>query len=158
MARDIALINCDGVVVTSEIEDFVGIGLTSSTTVESNKINIRESIKVTKEAGQLYYTTSVYQKAQRIDSATKTADFTVDMTKGIYYINTSLGDVTATWDDTLGANWQVTFKIVDATNNFIITTSSGTGLFETNALPYTTGLAVRDSITVHFDGTDLNIV
>ena len=158
MADSIVLINCTDTVVNSEVDNFTGILCSSSTTPASNSVNIADSVKTSKEAGQLYYTTSVYQKAQRIDSKTVTANFTVDMAKGIYYIDTSGGDVTATWDDTLGANWQVTFKIVDATNNFIIDTVSGTALFETQATPYTTGLAVRDSITVHFDGTDLNIV
>lgn len=154
----IVLINCNDTVVNSDIDNFTCMGGSSSTVPVSNTGNLYDSVKISKEAGQLYYTTSVYQKAQRLDSATKTTSFTVDMSKAVYYINTSGGDVTATWDDSLGANWCVTFKIVDATNNFIITTSSGTGLFETNALPYTTGLAVRDSITVHFDGTDLNII
>lgn len=158
MADSVILINCNDTVVKADVDNFTGISCSSSTTPASNSVNVADSVKVSKEPGQLYYTTSVYQKAQRLDSKPITSSFTVDMSKAVYYVDTSGGDITATWDDSLGANWCVTFKIVDATNNFIITTSSGTGLFETNALPYTTGLAVRESITVHFDGTDLNII
>lgn len=158
MADSIILINSNNTVVNSDIDNFTGIGCSSSTTPVSNTTNISDSVKVSKEPGQLYATTSVYQKAQRLDSKPVTANFTVDMTKSIYYVDTSAGDVTATWDDSLGANWCVTFKIVNATNNFIITTSSGTGTYETNALPYTTGLTVRQSVVVHFDGTDLHVI
>lgn len=158
MADSVILINCNNTVVKADVDNFTGVGLSSSSVPASNTTNLNDSVKISKEPGQLYATTSVYQKAQRLDSKPVTANFTVDMSKAIYYVDTSGGNVTATWDDSLGANWCVTFKIVNATNNFIITTSSGTGLFETNALPYTTGLTVRQSVVVHFDGTDLHVI
>ena len=158
-ADSVMLVNSTGA-NASNVSNFMGVLLSKTSDPASNSINLADSVKTSKEAGQLFYTTSVYQKAQRIDSVIKTSDFTVDMTKGVYYIDTSGGSVTATWDTSLGSHWCVTFKIIDATNSFIITTNSSplSELFEGNALPYTTGLAIRDSITVHFDGTDLNII
>jgi hypothetical protein len=81
------------------------------------------------------------------------------MTKSVYYINTSLGDVTATWDTSKGINWKVTFVIIDATNNFIITTNSSpvTESISGDALPFTTGLLQYEAIQVHYNGTNLYI-
>jgi len=159
MADSIILINCTETVVKSDVDNFTGILCSSSTTPASNSVNVADSVKTSREVGQLYYTTSVYQKAQRLDSATKTADFTVDGTKDVYYIDTSSGDVTATIDVAAMINYSVCFVLKDLTNDFTITSSSSpvTENISGESMPYTVNLdyAQYDSIRIHSDGTNL---
>lgn len=76
-----------------------------------------------------------------------------------YKVDTSLGDVYVVCDLTALNGSHFWLKVIDATNNIVITTTSGSGEFEFNAVPYTiTGLVQGDSFTISSDGTDLFII
>lgn len=77
---------------------------------------------------------------------------------GVYYIDTSGGDVTATIHNSLLFDKIATFKIIDSTNNFYIEGNLGTELFEGEATPHNTGLVKYESIDVTSDLTDLHII
>lgn len=158
-AEDIILLNSEQAVILPEYNNFVGIQIDENVTPENNTFNVQNSIITNKEAGQLYATTSVYQKAERVDSALKTSSFTVDGTKGLYKLDLSSNPITITWDTSIGANWRVTFKIVGVGNTLTMdATGSPSVLFEGVATPYVVPYMLRDSITVQYDGTDLHIV
>jgi len=158
-SEDIQLINSEEAVVGADYSNFVGVQIDENVTPENNTFNVQNSIITNKEAGQLYATTSVYQKAQRLDSAPRTSSFTVDGTKDIYYIDTSSGDITATIDVAAMINYSVCFVLKDLTNDFMITSSSSpvTENISGEAMPYTVNLdyAQYDSIRIHSDGTNL---
>ena len=76
-----------------------------------------------------------------------------------YKIDTSLGDVYVIIDLEAMSGTHSWLKVIDATNNIVITTTDGTGNFEFNAVPYTiTGLVKGDSFTISSDGTDIFII
>jgi len=76
-----------------------------------------------------------------------------------YKVDTSLGDVYVVCDLEKLNGTHFWLKVIDATNNIVITTTDGTGNFEFNAVPYTiTGLVQGDSFTISSDGTDLFII
>lgn len=160
MADSVILINCNNTVVKADVDNFTGVGLTSSSVPASNSTNLHDSVKISKEPGQLYATTSVYQKAQRIDSITKSSDFTEDFSRGIVYIDISANNVTCTWDTTKGSNWCVTYviKAISGSYKFYITTDTGTETLSGNTLPFDTGAVLYQSLTIHYNGTNLYII
>lgn len=86
--------------------------------------------------------------------------YTVDGFAGNKYkVDTSSGDIYVTLNLTALNGECIWLKVIDATNNIVINTTSGTGNFEFNAVPYTiTGLVQGDSFTISSDGTDLFII
>lgn len=75
-----------------------------------------------------------------------------------YKVDTSGGDVYLNFDLEALNGVEITFKVIDATNNIIINTVEGTGQFEQTALPYTLTPVLLDSYTISSDGTDLYII
>lgn len=82
-----------------------------------------------------------------------------DKTTNRYYeVDTSGGDVYVMFDVAKLDGEAVTLKVIDATNNIIVTTLSGSGTFEGSAVPQTITPALYDSYTIGINGTKLYIV
>lgn len=76
---------------------------------------------------------------------------TVDVTKQIYYVNCSGGDVTALFDVSTFGNKVICFTRIDnSAYKFRIDEVSGTPTVIGNALPYDTGMVKYNSIDVSY--------
>jgi hypothetical protein len=137
-AENVQLINCTNVSVQGDVTNFVGIGLNGNTIIglDSNK-----TINNTYVAPPTTKTLSV------------TDDFTIDGTYSTYLIDTFSGTIACTWPDSF-KGLEITFKIIDDTINFIITSDNLTLTIDGNLLPYTTGLVLYDSLTVIMSSID----
>lgn len=148
-SESVMLIGSTDVQPTESIENFFGVGLSSSSEVISNEVNLFNNFRVT-NLGVLPFV----QVAQ-----TMNADFTVDGSVRVYLIDLdSIGvDVTCFWNP---ANYpiQLTFKIVSNTGNlnFIIDASGQT--IDGFASPFTTGAIENDSYEIISDGNNLYII
>lgn len=148
-SESVMLIGSTDVQPTESIENFFGVGLSSSSEVISNEVNLFNNFRVT-NLGVLPFV----QVAQ-----TMNADFTVDGSVRVYLIDLdSIGvDVTCFWNP---ANYpiQLTFKIVSNTSNlnFIIDASGQT--IDGFASPFTTGAIENDSYEIISDGNNLYII
>lgn len=136
-ARNIQLINCTNVTVQGDVTDFVGIGL-------SNQIIIGL------DSGKTINNTSVAPPTNQ--TLLVQGDFTIDGRYTTYLIDTSLTGIAGiplicTWPVAY-TGLQITFKIIDATGDFQITSDDIALTIDGNALPYTTGLLLYDSLTV----------
>lgn len=76
----------------------------------------------------------------------------------VYKGDCSGGDAYFEFDTVKLRGCAVTIKCVGAGNDFIISTKSTTGLFETSATPYTLTPLLLESFTIWCDGTDLFII
>lgn len=97
-----------------------------------------------------------------IDSTTGSAlapyTFGDKTTNRYYEVDTSGGDVYVMFDVAKLDGEAVTLKVVDATNNIIVTTLDGTGTFEQAAVPQTITPVLLESYTIGINGTKLYIV
>lgn len=147
-AESIILQNCTNVLVGSDVENFMGVGL-SDLAIDNTYSN----------------TTLIGNPVGAIKPRTLqvTGDFTIDGKYQIYEIDldTAAADINCTW---VAATYpiQVVFKIVSNTGgyDFIITTDPlPTGmLIDGNAIPYTTLLTTNDAIKVYSNGTNLYMI
>jgi hypothetical protein len=144
-ADSVLLINCTGVTVQGDVTNFVGIGLNNTTIIgtDSNK-TINNS-----------YVAPPVQNTLVVQG-----DFTIDGTYTNYLVDTSITgiagvDLICTWPDALDG-LEITFKLIDATGGFVITSDNLSLTIDGNALPYTTGLVLYDSMTVFKSPTDGN--
>jgi hypothetical protein len=157
--ESVTLINSENVVTTSQdVNNFFGVGLEDDSDLFEDGANLYNSLKITQELGQLYYTSDIYQKSVRVDQAVRGSDFDVIKGKGYYTIDTSAGDVTATIDVDELSNYEFTFKIIDATHDFIIDTVNGTELVDGSAVPYNTGAIQNDAIKIKIVGTRIDLI
>lgn len=137
-ARSILLINCTNVTVQGDVTDFVGIGLSDTTIIGT-------------DSGKTINNSDVAPSTTKTLSVTD--DFTIDGRYSTYLIDTSSTTIACTWPDSF-KGLEITFKIIDDTNNFIITSDNLTLTIDANALPYTTGLVLYDSLTVIMSSID----
>lgn len=142
-AENVQLINCTNVSVQGDVTNFVGIGLNGNTIIglDSNK-TINNS-----------YVAPPTSKTLLVQG-----DFTIDGTYTTYLIDTfTTGTagvpLVCTWPEAL-KGLEITFKIIDATGTFEITSDNLTLTIDGNALPYDTGLLVYDSLTVVMSSID----
>ena len=154
-SSDVQLFNSTGI-ETANIDNFMGVNLTSTSTVISDAINLQDSLIVGVNGVQRF----------RPHIETISADFTIDGLNTIYEINLdSIGvDITCYWD-VAAYPIQVTFKIVSNTGglNFIIDETSSPAMspsptLDGNALPFTTGLVTYESITVYSNSLTLRVI
>jgi hypothetical protein len=136
-AENILLINCTSVTVQGDVENFVGIGLTDTTIIKTDSYKTINNSYVAPPTNQ----TLLVQ-----------GDFTIDGSYTNYLIDTSITgtaglDLICTWPAAL-TGLQITFKIIDATGDFVITSDDTALTIDGNALPYNTGLVLYDSLTV----------
>ena len=136
-AENVQLINCVGVTVQGDVTNFVGIGLNGNTIIglDSNK-TINNS----------------YVAPPTNQTLLVNGDFTIDGSYTNYLIDTSITggaglNLICTWPAAL-TGLQITFKIIDATGDFVITSDDTALTIDGNALPYNTGLVLYDSLTV----------
>ena len=148
MASSIQLINCQRVVVESDVVNFTGVGLSDVTidSTYSNTTQIGNPVGATKPNINFV-----------------TGDFTIDGKHSIHEIDLDAigAAVNCTWVASLFPIQQI-FKITNNTGvwNFNITTDPlpTTITIDGAALPYTTGLTTNQSLTVYSNGTDLKII
>ena len=136
-ARGVLLVNCTDVTVQGDVTDFVGIGLSNTTIIG---IDSGKTINNT-------YVAPPTNKTLLVQN-----DFTIDGTYTNYLIDTSITggaglNLICTWPAAL-TGLQINFKIIDATGGFEITSDDTALTIDGNALPYTTGLVLYDSLTV----------
>ena len=136
-ARSILLVNCTDVTVQGDVTDFVGIGLSNTTIIG---IDSGKTINNT-------YVAPPTSKTLLVQN-----DFTIDGTYTNYLIDTSITggaglNLICTWPVAF-TGLEITFKIIDATGGFEITSDDTALTIDGNALPYTTGLVLYDSLTV----------
>lgn len=136
-ADSVLLINCTNVTVQGDVTNFVGIGLSNTIIIGADSGKTINNSYVAPPTNQ----TLLVQ-----------GDFTIDGTYTNYLIDTS---ITGTGGVPLICTWpvaytglQITFKIIDATGGFQITSDDTALTIDGNALPYTTGLLLYDSLTV----------
>lgn len=148
MARDIQLINCSGVLVHSDVDRFIGLGIDGL--VIDNTYN-----------GMIVIGHTMGAVKPRINFVT--GDFTIDGKYSIHEIDLDAigADVNCTWVASTFPIQQI-FKITNNTGawNFVITTDPlpTAVTIDGNAIPYTTGLVTYDSLTVYSNGTNFNII
>jgi hypothetical protein len=136
-ARGILLVNCTDVTVQGDVTDFVGIGLSNTTIIG---IDSGKTINNT-------YVAPPTSKTLLVQN-----DFTIDGTYSTYLIDTSITggaglNLICTWPVAF-TGLEITFKIIDATGGFEITSDDTALTIDGNALPYNTGLVLYDSLTV----------
>jgi hypothetical protein len=136
-AENVQLINCTNVSVEGNVTNFVGIGLNGNTIIgiDSGK-TINNS-----------YVAPPTNKTLLVQN-----DFTIDGTYSTYLIDTSITGIAGvnlicTWPVAF-TGLEITFKIIDATGGFEITSDDTALTIDGNALPYDTGLVLYDSLTV----------
>lgn len=142
-ARGVLLVNCTDVTVQGDVTDFVGIGLSNTTIIGADSGKTINNSDVAPPKNQ----TLLVQN-----------DFTIDGTYTTYLIDTfTTGTagvpLVCTWPEAL-KGLEITFKIIDATGTFEITSDNLTLTIDGNALPYDTGLLVYDSLTVVMSSID----
>lgn len=151
-SESVMLIASDDFQPTARVTNFLGVGLNSTSEIESDSVNLFDSLKVNggTDAG-IRYERKVFEIQNQ--------DFTVDGSVRVYLIDLdSIGvDVTCFWNP---ANYpiQLTFKIVSNSSslNFIIDASGQT--IDGFASPFTTGAVENDSYEIISDGTNLYII
>lgn len=137
-ADSVLLINCTNVTVQGDTSNFVGIGLSNTTIIGADSGKTINNSYVAPPTNQ---TLSVLN------------DFTIDGRYTTYLIDTLNGDITCTWPETL-KGLEITFKIIDDTNDFYITSDNLFLTIDGNVLPYNTGLILYDSLTVIMSSID----
>lgn len=133
MASNIHLINCTDVIVNSDVENFVGIGIVGPRVIDNT------------------YSNTVLQASDEHSSlsASSTLDRTFD--KKIIYVDATLGDVTFTWDNFNMEHCRVCIIRTDASANKVYidaTTTYGTENYIGNALPYDLALSQYEPINL----------
>ena len=147
---NITLNNCQDVYVDPSVTDFVGINLSNVTitTADSGTVNIGAT------AAPVISSTTL----TGIDPSSPTV-FNIDSAVQLYYIDCTGGDVTVLFDISTCANKVFYFKRLDASAYiFRIDEVTGLPLVDGNAIPYNTGMAQYDSITVTNNGTNFYII
>lgn len=82
-----------------------------------------------------------------------------DKTTNRYYeVDTSGGNVYVSFDVAKLDGEAITLKVIDATNNIIVTTVSGSGTLDGAAVPQTIITTLYDSYTIGVNGTKLYLV
>lgn len=144
-SESVMLIGSTDVQPTESIENFLGVGLSSSSEVISNEVNLFNNFRVT-NLGVLPFV----QVAQ-----TMNADFTVDGSSSVYFIDLSTNDVTATFDMAATQGMVITFIITQTagSDDFYIGENTGVGTINGLACPHKTHSAQYDWYRVSSDGT-----
>lgn len=142
MASNVHLLNCSGVVVNADVENFIGVGLTNVVRdyAYSNLFEIGSTVIHRDGVVQVSYSRSA------------------EYAYSVYLIDTAAGDVTFTIDPVAFSGMTLVFKVINASHNFILAETTGVGTIDGNAMPYTTGLTIYDSISVISDGTNFYII
>jgi hypothetical protein len=126
------------------VNNFLGVGLSSTSEIQSNSVNLFNMLRVTQQGGMLQ---------GRWDY--KNANFTVDGNVTGYFIDTSAGNVTATFDVLNTTSKLITFIIINNANTFIIDENTGVGSINGNACPYSLPTNLYDWYNVTSDGAVL---
>lgn len=144
-SESVMLIGSTDIQPTESIENFLGVGLSSSSEVISNEVNLFNNFRVN-QTGVLPFV----QVAQ-----TMNADFTVDGSSSVYFIDLSTNDVTATFDMTATHGMVITFIIIQksGSDDFYIGENTGVGTINGLACPHKTHSAQYDWYRVSSDGT-----
>ena len=144
-SESVMLIGSTDVQPTESIENFLGVGLSSSSEVISNEVNLFNNFRVT-NLGVLPFV----QVAQ-----TMNADFTVDGSSSVYFIDLSTNDVTATFDMAATQGMVITFIITQTagSDDFYIGENTGVATINGLACPHKTHSAQYDWYRVSSDGT-----
>lgn len=92
-------------------------------------------------------------------SVTYNANFNVDSSIQLYYIDCTLGNITATFDISTCANKVFYFVRTDASaNTFSIDEITGMPLVSGNPVPFNTGMLQYDSLTISNNGSNFFII
>jgi hypothetical protein len=145
----VTFIGSEDVQLQDTVDTFLGVGLTSTSEIESNSVNLFDSFRV--NSSGMSYESKTFQ--------TVTSDFTVDGKTRVYLIDLdSIGvPVTCFWDATLYPI-QLTFKIVSNTSNIDFIIDGGTAPVDGNTSPFTTGAITNDSYEAYSDGSHIYII
>jgi hypothetical protein len=148
-SQSVSLIGSENVQLQDTVDTFVGVGLTSTSLIESNSVNLFDSFRV--NSSGMSYESKTFQ--------TVTGDFTVDGKTRVYLIDLdSIGvPVTCVWDAALYPI-QLTFKIVSNTSNIDFIIDGGTAPVDGNTSPFTTGAITNDSYEAYSDGSHIYII
>jgi len=148
-SQSVSLIGSENVQLQDTVDTFVGVGLTSTSLIESNSVNLFDSFRV--NSSGMSYESKTFQ--------TVTGDFTVDGKTRVYLIDLdSIGvPVTCVWDATMYPI-QLTFKIVSNTSNIDFIIDGGTAPVDGNTSPFTTGAITNDSYDAYSDGSHIYII
>jgi hypothetical protein len=141
-ADSVLLINCENVTVQGDVSKFVGVGLSNTTIIGT-------------DSGKTINNSYV---APPVQNTLEVSDYIViDGTYTNYLVDCSTATpaLRCLWPDALNG-LEITFKIIDDTNPFIISSDNMALTIDGNALPYTTGLVNYDSITIFKSPTDGN--
>lgn len=142
MASNVHLLNCSGVVVNADVENFIGIGLTNVVRdyAYSNMVEIGQTI-ISRDASSLlaYDANATY--------AIK-----------VYFVDTGAGNVTLTIDPMAFQGMTLIFKCINDPHDFILAETTGVATIDGAAMPYTTGMVLNDSMWVYCDGTNFYII
>ena len=142
-ADSVLLINCTNVTVQGDTSNFVGIGLSNTTIIGADSGKTINNSDVAPPRNQ---TLLVQEPA-----------FVINGSYTNYLIDTSTSSpaLRCVWPDALNG-LEITFKLIDATNPFIISSDNMALTIDGNALPYTTGMVLYDSLTIFKSPTDGN--
>jgi len=142
-AKNIQLINCTNVTVQGDTSNFVGIGLSNTTIIGLDSGKTINNSDVAPPRNQTLLVQNSY--------------FVIDGTYANYLIDTSSSSpaLRCEWPDALNG-LEITFKLIDATNPFVILSDNMALTIDGNALPYTTGMVLYDSLTIFKSPTDGN--
>ena len=138
----------------SGVENFFGVGLSKTSSPVSNSANLFDSVKITSSGVEKFK-----QAYSEVDS-----DFTIDGTKTIYYINlNTFGfDISCSWDPAKHSGMTITFKIILNTSPpldlILVNIGSPPGKVEGSVGSKIILSSYSDSVTVHSDGINLNII
>lgn len=144
MARNINLIGCIRVVATGACENITFINSSGQTgsPAQNGWTIINDARYIPNDFA----------------SATASAPTYVTGLYNVYKGDCSAGDAYFEVDTVAMRGCSFTIKCIGAGNDFIISTKSGTGLFETAATPYTLTPTLLKAYTIWCDGTDLFII
>lgn len=150
MAKNVQLLGCIKVVMSGNCDNITMIncsGMTGNATMNGRTYNLNG--RVLKNGWTTLDSTN----------ADVSQPYTMDGSAGNKYkVDTSGGDIYARFDVEAMEGESVWLKIIDASNNLIITTTDGSGQFEQAAVPVTINPVLLESYTISSDGTDLFII
>jgi hypothetical protein len=134
----VTLIGSEDVRLNDTVENFLGVGLDSTSEIQSNSVNFFDVFRVS-DSG-----VTIKEKW-----LTVTSDFTVDGSYSGYYIDASSGDITMTVDVALTDDRPYNIIRIDSSINRVYidaTSVYGTENFIGNALPYDLGLIQHEAL------------
>ena len=120
----VTFIGSEDVQLQDTVDTFLGVGLDSTSEIESNSVNFFDNFRVNQN-GVLPF---------RQVAETKSSDFTVDGTSLVYFIDLSVNDIVATFDMVATTGMKITFIILPHTGSKKLTFSENTGVATINGL------------------------